>query len=204
MKALRADADIVRLSMPGRKTKRNTRPYYTFLGGDALKYLREYFERDRGWPKTGESVWIYASRNGRHRPVTGGGFSCMWLRLLRRAGLVPRKTAGLRSCVRYGFNVHNTRDLAISLLATISNLKPVCTEFWAGHTVDPLGYNQFYNVKPAWVEEQYRLAIPYLNIITQDPDRKHEITGGELVQAIQDHPEIIEQLAIMIKERSIR
>ena len=62
VKALRADADIVKLSMPGRKRKRNIQTYCTFLGGDALKCLREYFERDRGWPKTGESVWIYASR----------------------------------------------------------------------------------------------------------------------------------------------
>ena len=129
-------------------------------------------------------------------------FQEAWMRLVRRAKLIPPNVSTSQT-IRYGFNIHNTRDLAISLLATVPNLKDHCIEYWAGHEIDPLHYKDL-TLHPQFLEEQYRLAIPYLNIITQTPATKHEITGGELVQAIQNHPEIIEQLANMIKERSSR
>jgi hypothetical protein len=70
----------------------------------------------------------------------------------------------LRWITRYGYNVHNTRDLAISLLNTVSGVNPQVVNFWAGHGVDRLGYNQFWTVNPSYVEEQYRLAEQYLNL----------------------------------------
>jgi hypothetical protein len=87
-----------------------------------------------------------------------------WLRLLRKAKLIPKNQGS--STARYGFNVHNTRDLAISLLNTVPGLNPKCIEFWAGHDIDPLGYNQFYSTMPDYVVKQYGLTEPYLNIIS--------------------------------------
>jgi hypothetical protein len=39
-------------------------------------------------------------------------------------------------------------------------------DFIAGHEIDPLRYKEFYKTKPQCVEEQYRLAAPYLNILS--------------------------------------
>ena len=34
-----------------------------------------------------------------------------------------------------------------------------------GYEIDPLKYKEFYKTKPQYVEEQYRLAMPHLNLI---------------------------------------
>ena len=36
-----------------------------------------------------------------------------------------------------------------------------------GHTIDPLNYNRIMD-DDRWVDEQYRLALPYLNIISSN------------------------------------
>lgn len=82
VKALRSNAGTVKLSLPGRKRKRNERAFYTFIGKDALTSLRGYFDRDRGWSKADEPIWLYSYNR---QPVTLGGFEEAWLRLLRRA-----------------------------------------------------------------------------------------------------------------------
>jgi hypothetical protein len=164
VKALKANAEICKLTIPGRKRTRNERGFYTFIGPEALASLREYFETERGWPKPNEPVWVYATVNHRGQPIQVRAFQEAWMRLLRRARLIPKEKSN-DSGTRYGFNMHNTRDLAISLLNTAPGFNPLCAEFWAGHEIDPLGYNQFYNIKPQYVEQQYRLALPYLSII---------------------------------------
>lgn len=165
--ALREDQTICRLDMPGRKKSKNRRTYFTFIGKDALDSLQEYFDRMRGWPKEGEPIWIYG--HSKYHPdtannvVTKIAFIHSWIRLLRRAGLINKKPGKRTS--RYGFNAHNTRDLAISKLEEVKDLKPSCSQFWAGHNIDPNGYKDFYT-NPSWVQEQYTLAQPYLNIIS--------------------------------------
>jgi hypothetical protein len=172
VKALTANQSVLRLDLPGRKRARNIRPFYTFIGRDALDSLREYFERDRGYPKPSEPIWLYGNPK---RPVNKVGVVHAWLRLLRRARLIPREIGNRTT--RYGYNIHNTRDLAISLLNTVSGLNPLCIEFWAGHDIDKLGYNQFYSIKPDYVHEQYELAEPFLNLISNwQPDSAKNMT----------------------------
>jgi len=46
--------------------------------------------------------------------------------------------------------------------------------------------------------------VPYFNVLTGTiGSPRHEITGGELVQAMQQHPENIEQLAEMMKKHEL-
>lgn len=162
MKALQEGRKTLRLTLPGRKRTKNEKPYYTFIGRDALASLKQYLERDRGPLKPGDPVWVYPTSR---TSVTKVGFGLAWSRLLRRAKLIPAQEGkSIRS--RYGFNVHNTRDLAISLLNTVGGLNPKCIEFWAGHDIDPLGYNQFYSTQPDYVIQQYELAEPPLNIVS--------------------------------------
>jgi hypothetical protein len=56
--AIKEGKTIVRLEMPGRKSKRNIKLHYTFIGRDALQSLKEYFDRQRGWPKPAEPIWV--------------------------------------------------------------------------------------------------------------------------------------------------
>ncbi len=180
--AIRANETVLRIEIPGRKSAKNRRSFYTFIGRDALQSLREYFERERGYPKGGEPIWVCGNPP---RPVQGFAFSHAWLRLLRKARLIPRRRGG--HTTRYGYNAHNTRDLAISLLNTIPGINPQAINFWAGHDIDPLGYNQFYSIKPEYVLEQYRLAEPHLNILTQpsSPDKSLQQKVEELELAVR-------------------
>ncbi|MFH0749013.1 MAG: hypothetical protein V1915_03750 [Candidatus Bathyarchaeota archaeon] len=70
--------------------------------------------------------------------------------------------------VRYGTNPHEMRDLFRSEWDT-STAKGVCAEFFMGHDIDPNDYNKVMKMHPDWAEEQYALAEPFLNILTQDP-----------------------------------
>ena len=164
-KGIRNGDSVIRLTLPGRKSTLNRRPFYTFIGRDAIDSLKEYFERTRGYPAEDEPIWVYNTK-GRIGPVTETALTMFWLRLLRRAKLIPTKMG--TPSTRYGYNIHNTRDIAISLLNTVAGFNPLVAEFMAGHAdkIDRLRYNEFWNIKPDYVLKQYQLAEPYLNIIS--------------------------------------
>ena len=182
VETLKGNADICRLSMPGRKKLKNITRWDTFIGPEPLAALREYFENNRGWPKPGEPVFVYATKGHEGKPIKVRTFQEAWMRLARRAKLpgLPSER-GKNSGIRYGYNVHNTRDLAISHLMEVPNLKETVVEYWAGHEIDPLQYRDL-TLKPKFVEDQYRLAAPYLNIMGQ-PIRSVEI-DQRLVNAV--------------------
>ncbi len=53
VKQIQGKIHPVRLDLAGRKMGLNTRPFFTFIGKDAVDALVEYFEKERGWPE----VW---------------------------------------------------------------------------------------------------------------------------------------------------
>lgn len=185
VEAIRSNREIIALDMPGRKSKRNIRPHYTYIGHDAIASMKQYFERTRGWPKPTEAIWLSELTGN---PYTKTAFLQAWLSLLRRAKLIPA-ARGKRSS-RYGYNVHNTRDLAISLLSTVPNLKDFVVEFWSGHEIDPLQYKDLYNLQPKFAADQYRLAEPYLNIIsnqrTSDSAKEQELHALKMKMEAMD------------------
>lgn len=203
---IKAGIHPVRLDIPNRK--RNEKPYYSYLGQDAVKALVEYFEKERmgGWPKPGEPIWIKKTHNGKSTKFTISAFNLMWLRLTRRLGLVPKKKGTVGS--RYGFYAHDTRDIAKSLLHTHAKSEGFdldCAEFWMGHTIDPLGYDKFYE-NEEYVKKQYLIAEKYLNILSvplaseqvkrqeeeikqmQDRLAKIEETYSELLKVVPEKP----------------
>jgi len=165
---MKREVHPVRLDLPSRKE--NERPWYTFIGRDAVDALKEYFEKERGWPKPNEAVWL--STHG--DPLTTSGIEQLWMRLTRRIGFVPKKRGSVG--VRYGFNAHEARDVAKSLLHTHAKGEGFdmdCSEFWLGHTVDPLGYDKFM-LDQEYVRKQYLIAEPYLNIVSSPIDARRQ------------------------------
>jgi hypothetical protein len=166
-KELKSGVCPIRLDLPSRKNTENEQIFFTFIGRDSIEALRLYFEEQRGWPQKGEPIWL----NRQGRAVTRPGFWEAWLRLIRRVALIPPKRGNVGS--RYGFNPHEMRDVARSLLhirAKADGFDADCAELWMGHTsrLDPLKYDKFY-LDREYVLSQYRIAEKYLNIISNPP-----------------------------------
>ena len=163
---MKASKDPVRLDMPGRKRQENERPYFTFIGKDAVDALAEYFEKERkgGWPRKGEPLWY--DQYG--LPLSRTGFAECFMALSRRVALVPKEKRDVSA--RYGYNSHEMRDAARTLLhvkAKAENFDLDVAEFMMGHTskLDPLKYDKFY-LEQEYMTAQYRIAEKHLNIIS--------------------------------------
>jgi len=173
----------VRIDMlMGRKT--NPEPFHTFIGKDAVDALREYFEKERGWPAKGEPIWVSKPLGEFQKkqlkdtillpdgrvPVLRDTYRDNIRELTRRIGLIPKQESHARG-VRYGYNPNEIRDVArsVSRKATSSGFDVTCAEFWMGHTIDPLGYDKLQKLEPEWSAKQYRLVEPYFNIISNPP-----------------------------------
>ena len=193
VEAIKTNQPTVRLSMPGRKSHKNQKPFFTFIGRDALASIKEYFDRAKRWPQPGEPVWISEQTNS---GITKALFNQAWLALLRKAKLIP-KQRGERSS-RYGYGAHNTRDLTISLLSTVPNLKEFVVEFWAGHDIDPNQYRDLYNLQPKFAADQYNLAEPYLNILSAPQTADAEEVKG-LRDQVQEQGEVIQELRVAFR-----
>jgi hypothetical protein len=150
------------IELPGRKQSLDKTPFYTFIGRDALEAWKEYFDRIRGWPKEGEPLmW---GRRG--RPLSKSAILQKHIRLLEKLKYVKR--GGGDTSRRYGYNLHEIRDIFRSLLHTKAKkdgFDEACAEFWMGHEVDPNNYDKFYMDKE-YVLKHYRIAEKYLNIIS--------------------------------------
>jgi len=161
-------ASLIELEMKWPR-KGNERPYYSYIGKDAVEELRRHFEGERGWPKPGEPIWFHDREPG--TLITSGGYYQMWSRLLASLGYrppVPRKAQGKGSWERYGVGPHNLRDLAISMsqAAMSEGFNPQSADYFAGHTIDDLGYRQLHDLDPKYRREQYQIVEPFLNLVS--------------------------------------
>jgi len=164
---MRAGKELIRLDIPGRKRRKNIKPFYTFIGKDAIQCLKKYFDTERGWPAPGQPIWV----NKLGRPYSKSMFGENYLSLLRLQAIIPKPNGRLDA--RFGRNLHEWRDTTITYLHTNAlhhGFDLAVADFIAGHSnkVDPSNYDKF--MKQRWyVEEQYRIAEPYLNI-ESNPD----------------------------------
>jgi len=185
---IRKEIHPVRLDIPNRKE--NEKPYYTFISKDAREALIQYFDQERGWPKKGEPIWLEKG----NAALSKTAFFWLWMALVRRIGLIPKKEGPAGS--RYGFNPHEMRDIAKSLLHTEAKKDGFdmdCIEFWLGHTVDPLGYDKFYE-NQEYVKKQYLIAEKYLNIISTPPGAMNEKEQNQLRGLMQEMEELKQDL----------
>lgn len=164
---MRAGKDIIRLELPGRKRRKNVKAFYTYIGKDAIQCLRQYFDSERGLPATGEAIWLNKFGRPYHRSMYGENY----LKLLRLQGRIPKPNRRLDA--RFGMHLHEWRDQTITYLHTNakrSGFDMDVAQFIAGHSnkLDANKYDKFMDDK-AYVEEQYRIAEPFLNIVS-NPD----------------------------------
>jgi len=81
---VRKGSRIIRLRMPGRKQNRNVRPYYTFIGGDAIDALKNLFH-SRGWKR---EKYLFLTEYG--EPVSRHSLGNYFRRHAFRSGIVKR------------------------------------------------------------------------------------------------------------------
>ena len=72
--------------------------------------------------------------------------------------------------VRYGVNPHEIRDLMRSRWQ-VSGADTTVAEFMMGHVIDVNNYNKFTKYEPWYPIQEYRKALPWLNILSEEPSK---------------------------------
>lgn len=204
---VRKGSRLIKLRMPGRKQNRNVRPYYTFIGSDAIDALKNLFH-SRGWKR---EKYLFVTEYG--EPVTEHSLGNYFRRHAFRAGIVKRfapscldcggetvkrvrQAKGVRSehyvclqcpsnraiseyglshadCggIRYRVRTHELRDLfrtQCHYAQTYAGFDGSACQFFMGHSIDPLEYDKIMR-DHAYATSEYRKAMPFLNILSQEP-----------------------------------
>ena len=155
---LRRDVRVVRVDLPGRKRARNERPYYTFIGRDAVDAVRH-------WLRVRQSDLPDIFVSSHDTPLNEHALGRYTTRKLKALGLIQAKK-GLG--VRYGKNPHELRD-SFRTRWQKSGAAAEAAEFFMGHVVDEREYNKaFQDVD--YARREYLKAERWLNILTEDPE----------------------------------
>lgn len=151
----------LRIDLPGRKRRRNVKPFYTFIGRDAIHAVKTYLELR---PGAGDHIFFTQFK----QPVSYRSIYGYWMLKLRRLGLITPK--GPSRGNRYGKNIHEIRDLFRSRWRPSGSDVEVA-EYFMGHDLDRLGYDKSPKHYPDWFLEQYMQAEPWLNILSEEPEK---------------------------------
>lgn len=156
LRELRRENRVYRIALPGRKKYRNIKPFYTYVGSDAIDALENWLKRR---PRHAEAVFV----NQYGEPATEMGIRTYWTRKLKRLGLIEPGPPGHKGN-RYGKNPHEVRDVFRSQWEK-SPAKGGVAEFMMGHQIDPLEYNKAFRDE-AWTLREYKKALPMLQIMS--------------------------------------
>ena len=172
-KALKRDDTVIRVGLPGRKRMRNIRPYYTYIGRDAVEAVWNWLNY-----RPSDATAIFTDQ--RDKPVSSHAAKQYWDRHLLKLGLIkPRPDASMR--VRYGKNPHEMRDLFRTRWQK-SGAAPEVAEFLMGHIIDPLEYNKAMRDRD-YTSMEYMKAEPWLNIMSEEPEK----------MPVRDHQMLVRQ-----------
>ena len=188
---LRSDERFIRVDLPGRKKAKNIRPFYTFIGRDAMEALR---------------IWLKVRGNGDgsiflnqfDKPINWKCIHTYWSSHLLRLGIIERPE-NPPNHIRYGKNPHELRDLFRTRWQK-SGRAPEVAEFFMGHNIDPLGYNKAMSDRN-YTRNEYRQASKWLNIISEDPEHIHIDEVEDMRSELKD--EIIEQYEKAMHEKDL-
>lgn len=155
------------IEYPGRKQTRGKLYFYTFIGRDALVMWKNYFDVERNYPEEGEAIFI----NSDGKPQSKQNIYIRHLRFCERLRFYKRSG---EIHTRYGFNLHEFRDLAKTVLhleGRKNGLDLDAVDFWMGHLPDRNQYDKFYTDRK-YMLEQYRIAEKHLNIISGSQEQQ--------------------------------
>jgi len=102
--------------------------------------------------------------------------------------------------VRYGVNPHEIRDLMRSRWQ-VSGADPLVAEFLMGHEVDKNAYVKFMDYEPNYVVQEYRKALPWLNVLSEEPDK---ISRDEIGSRLDERDAEIDALRSELAEMKRR
>ena len=195
-----AGADLIRIDFSGRKSTRNKpqSKFYTFIMKDAIDSLRRYFDSERGEVREGEPIWVSGKDKKAYYRIFSFGNAIR--RIVKRLFYKKTEKKGY-----YGFNLHETRDVTLTHAHTYKSkgFDIDCARFWAGHGIDRNKYEKMFHpeMKP-WVESQYRMLGPLLNLIS-GPKMVEETfkEQEEKVQSLQELSQHLEQRNRQMEER---
>jgi len=173
---LKGDSRIIRIDLPGRKRKKNRRPFYTLIGSDSITAIRNWLKLrpdmiplyEDGKPKLNEGneeIVIpnpYVFTNQFDQPIKKGGLYTLWKRTLQRLGYVDRPNG--EGPVYSGKGPHELRDTFRSMWEK-SSAKASVAEFLMGHKVDSLEYNKAFRDE-SWTRGEYAKALPLLQLLS--------------------------------------
>jgi integrase len=186
-KQLKGDPEVLKIDLPGRKINANIKPYYTFIGKDAIDALKDWL---RVRPEGTNAIFV----NERRTPVTTSGLYHVWLRHMRGLGFIdPTHPGDLGH--RTGKSVHEIRDAFRSQWAK-SEAKAEVAEFCMGHNIDKLGYNKASNDIDSYKAE-YLKALPFLNILSSGRPF-HQVSEEQVVGLQQKYDEQQKQIKEML------
>ena len=171
---------FIRVDLPGRKRYRFIKPYFTLLGRDAVDAVRVYVDTVR--PDEGDSVFL-TQHNTALRYKT---LSTYWMDHLKRLGLVEPSHSKRR---RTGKNPHELRDMGRTRFQ-FSDADPLVAEFIMGHIVDTNQYNKAMQNED-YVRLEYRKAEPWLNVLSEDPER---ISVSEHLRKVEEYDDLKQRI----------
>jgi len=211
---------LIRVDLPGRKHMR-MKPsgnYFTFFGKDAITKLKQYLEfrkglelreirskrqphRKKTWeiPPIEQAIFI----NEKYKLLSREDISSYFKRHAWRLGIIKKVEGDPR--IRYRAHAHEMRD-TFRTEWNLTPAKPFMAEFFMGHVIDPNKYNKIMQ-RPKWAEEQYRLAEPFLNILSEDPRRVetkdiNKIVEERVKERVKELQARLEELEKREKERN--
>lgn len=166
--------ELIKVELPGRKAGRGTRPFYTWLGRDAKDALRLWFEeRPRDCPV------VFVNQFG--APINTKAIQVYWRSQVRALGLSKKNESHRK-------NVHNLRDLFKTRWHK-SGADILAADFHMGHLTDPNDYDRFFDDLD-YTKKQYLIAEPYLNLISEDPEK---VPRAEMDRRIREQQELSEE-----------
>ena len=186
---LRRGLEIVRVNLPGRKSNKFEKQYYTFLGPDAVQAIKNWQSHR---PEGAKAIFVAQNKN--KTPPGKRAIRTYWLRHLRKLGIVTPKNEESEKGYRTGKGLHELRDAFRSLWEK-SPAKGSVAEYLMGHTVDPLEYNKAFRDED-WVRKEYEKALPMLQLLSSPRPYGH-IEENEITSLRAENADLMARLEIL-------
>lgn len=172
---------------PRKMNKRTGLNYFTIIGTDGTKLLKEYI-RKTGEPEIGEAVFKPLKTNKQSDGfLKSRTYRKNFNTLCRQVGLIYEK--GTERSTRYGYSPHQLRDVFRTEFQA-TDADHLLAEFMMGHKVDPNEYLQF-TKQQEYALKEYEKAESRLNIISR-PDLD-VVSKDEVVALRQEFRKMQEQ-----------